>query len=415
MNNINLIVFDIGETLMEYKNMPNVWIDFYLDAFINVRQKLNLNLSDKDISLSVEKLKFYNPRVNYRETDYPSETIFNDVTAHWKCRFTVSDVIGAFFSSIKLTPYIYPETIEVLEKLKSENIKIAVLTDVPTGMPDELHKSYFKELLKYFDMYVSSVSCGYRKPNPKGLQDIAGYFSISADNMIFVGDEEKDIQTAKRFGCASVLIDRYNSNIDFGQNYTIKNLNELINIAQITQKNIEQQLFAYHVVTEKPMRIGQHIIFDENHHNGIWQRVNEKLDIVNDIYNHPEKYGNVELEHHTSVALRELALEKIRLNKYPNYPSRMACLYVSKTIEDAEKWFKYFVSINRPTFQIVKLKVNGNVFYGDAEKCFDGKLTERENLILAEMYWENKNFDKTSIVEILVDGDIEVIKIVNEV
>lgn len=173
-------------------------------------------------------------------------------------------------------------------------------------------------------------------------------------------------------------------------------------------------IYVYHVVTEKPMYVGQRIAFDENRHNGVWQRVNEKIDIVNDIYNNPEKYMNVKLEHHTSVALRELALEKVRLRKYPNYPSRMACLYVSKTLEEAEKWFDYFVSLDRPTLQIVKLKVNGNMFYGDATKCFDGRLTKKENFILAEKYWENKDFDEASIAEMLVDGNIEVVEIVKE-
>lgn len=172
--------------------------------------------------------------------------------------------------------------------------------------------------------------------------------------------------------------------------------------------------YFYHVVTEKPMYVGQHIVFDENHHNGVWQRVAEKLDIVCDIYNNLEKYKDIELEHHTSVALRELALEKVRVEKYPNYPSRMACLYVSKTLEEAEKWFDYFVSLGRPTFQIVKLQVNGNMFYGDAEKCFDGKLSEKENLILAEKYWENEGFNENAIIEMLVDGDNEVIEIVKE-
>ena len=61
------------------------------------------------------------------------------------------------------------------------------------------------------------------------------------------------------------------------------------------------------------MYVGQHIVFDENHHNGVWQRVNEKIDIVCDIYNNPKKYKDIELEHHTSVALRELALEQVRV------------------------------------------------------------------------------------------------------
>lgn len=170
--------------------------------------------------------------------------------------------------------------------------------------------------------------------------------------------------------------------------------------------------YFYHVVTEKPMYVGQHIVFDENHHNGVWQRVNEKIDIVCDIYNNPKKYKDIELEHHTSVALRELALEQVRVEKYPNYPSRMACLYVSKTLEEAEKWLDYFVSLGRPTFQIVKLQVNGNMFYGDAENCFDGKLSEKGNLILAEKYWKNEDFNESSIIEMLVDGDIEVVEIV---
>lgn len=175
-----------------------------------------------------------------------------------------------------------------------------------------------------------------------------------------------------------------------------------------------KDMFFYHVVIEKPMYVGQHIVFDENHHNGVWQRVNEKLDIVSDIYNNPEKYQDIELEHHTSVALRELALEKVRVEKYSNYPSRMACLYVSKTLQEAEKWFDYFISLGRTTFQIVKLKVNGNVFYGDAEKCFDGKLSKKENLTLAEKYWKNADFNENSNIEILVNGDIEIIEIVKE-
>ena len=89
----------------------------------------------------------------------------------------------------------------------------------------------------------------------------------------------------------------------------------------------------------------------------------------------------------------------------------MACLYVSKTLKEAEKWFDYFIALGRPTFQIVKLKVNGNVFYGDAENCFDARLNEQENLMLAEQYWSNKSFNNNSIIEILVDGDIEVVEI----
>ena len=174
----------------------------------------------------------------------------------------------------------------------------------------------------------------------------------------------------------------------------------------------------YHVVTERPMQVGQHILFDEEHHSGVYFRVMEKKNLVNEIYRFPEKYTGEELEHHTKVALRELALEEIRILEYPNYSSRMSSLYVSKTLEEAEKWFDFFESLGRPTFQIVKVRVNGNVFEGNANRCFDGTVDKEKNLELARAYWKNdaKADEKQHpVVEVLVDGEIEVIDIIKDI
>ena len=86
------------------------------------------------------------------------------------------------------------------------------------------------------------------------------------------------------------------------------------------------------------------------------------------------------------VALRELALEKVRKEKYPQYPSRMASLYVSKSYDEAVRWGKYFARVGCPTYCVAKIKVNGNCYYGDAYKCFDETISEKENLRLAEIY-----------------------------
>ena len=147
------VVFDLGGTLMEYRNMPNVWVDFYASAFAHVRRTLLPALSDDDLAAALQKLRSYNPSVNYREVDYTPEKIFTDVTAGWPGDFQVQDVIRVFFSSMQLEPYIYPETLAVLQKLKADGHVLAALTDVATGMPDELHRSYCKELLPYFDLY----------------------------------------------------------------------------------------------------------------------------------------------------------------------------------------------------------------------------------------------------------------------
>lgn len=174
-------------------------------------------------------------------------------------------------------------------------------------------------------------------------------------------------------------------------------------------------MFAYHVVTERPMALGQSIVFDEEHHSGVYQRVMERAETVKDVYAHPDKYP-LPLEHHLDVAIRELAMEQVRKEKFPEYPSRMACLYVSKTLEESERWAEFFSSIGRPTYAIVKLRVDGHCFVGDACNCFDGTPDVADNLAKAEHYWRNlPNDEGEPIYEMLVDGVLTVEEIVKEI
>ncbi len=169
----------------------------------------------------------------------------------------------------------------------------------------------------------------------------------------------------------------------------------------------------YHVISDTPKHAGQHILLDDRHPNGVHRSVYARFDDASLICRHPDKYDQAALSHEIRVALRELALEKVRKEKYPQFPSRMASLYVSKTYEEAERWAEYFARIGRPTYGIAGVSASGRAYTGDASKCFDGTASEKENLRLAEIYWENgPNEDgRPPIPEILVDGDIEVLEI----
>ena len=171
----------------------------------------------------------------------------------------------------------------------------------------------------------------------------------------------------------------------------------------------------YHVVCDRPLQIGQRIVFDDNNRSGVYQRVMALADTAADVLAHPEKYP-LPLEHHLDVALRELAMEEVRREKYPQYPSRMACLYVSRELEDSRRWGEFFARIGRPTYAIVELKINGRVFTGNACNCFDGTPDKAANLAKADHYWQNlPNEDNEYIYEMLADGDIEVVRIVEEI
>ena len=168
----------------------------------------------------------------------------------------------------------------------------------------------------------------------------------------------------------------------------------------------------YHVVTERPMYLGQEIIFDDNHHSGVYKRIQKEKELVNKLY-----LGyDIKLTDDLKKALREYALEEVRVKYFSNYPSRLSCLYVSKTLEEALFWYNTFIEQGRPTYQIVKVSVDGSSFTGDAWNCFKGTKDKNKNLELAYNYWNNLDNLKGEkpIVETLVDGKIKVIEIIKE-
>ena len=55
-------------------------------------------------------------------------------------------------------------------------------------------------------------------------------FNCNPDEMFYIGDEEKDIVGAESVNMGSILIDRKDNKKDFNQDYTVKNLKEVIDI-----------------------------------------------------------------------------------------------------------------------------------------------------------------------------------------
>ena len=231
---MEVIVFDLGGTLMEYKGMPLSWVDYYENAFETVNIEFDLNLSKEDIQKSCEVLKSKNARVVYREIEYTPHEIFNAVAEHWHKKVDIDAIINSFYNGHELLPVIYDDSINCLELLKQKGIKIAALTDLPTAMPDEFFKKDILDLLEHLDLYVSSLTCGFRKPSKNGLVYIAEHYNVDVANLVLVGDEEKDIKTAKNAGCTSILINRKNDYRNYGQDFSISSLNELQNFIGLT-------------------------------------------------------------------------------------------------------------------------------------------------------------------------------------
>lgn len=227
---IKVVAFDVGHTLVNYNNPLN-WASLYRPALSKVSTNCNLDLSDGMIDHAVKILTKYNTRLNYREIEVTSDTIFSEIMAAWNCEnINIHVVKVAFYSFFQTNAYPFFEAVETLKALKNKGIKIGVLTDVAYGMDNEFALKDLDMLSTYIDLILTSVDVGYRKPNKEGFLKIVRYFDISPNEMIYVGDEEKDITGANSIGAVSVLINRGDTVKAFNQNHTISSLDKLCGI-----------------------------------------------------------------------------------------------------------------------------------------------------------------------------------------
>ena len=203
------IVFDLGGTLMEYEGMPLDWSDYYYRGFKKINENFGIELSDVDIYRSAEILKSYNPRNKYREYEIMPVVLFDEAMAGWSNVPDIRDAIEVFFSGIGLKAKVFDYSKKLIAICKKHCLKVACLTDLPNGMPDSLFRDSIPDIIKLFDLYVSSQTCGFRKPNKAGLEYIAEQFGIDVKDILFVGDEDKDRKTADNAGCSFIHIGEF--------------------------------------------------------------------------------------------------------------------------------------------------------------------------------------------------------------
>ena len=222
------IVFDIGQTLTYYP-VPLNWSKLYRPAFGSVAEKLGIQFTEEEYTHFGEVLTKYNTRINPRDKEYSSDTIFTEILENTTVDMSLmQDIKREFYSYFRVDTNVYPEAEDALMKIKEMGILTATLSDVPYGMDNELALGDIGPLIKYIDLPYTSNDTGYRKPCKEGLLMIAYKLGIDPSEMAFVGDESKDMECARNAGVKAILINRTDEKKDFGQDIVISDLNELI-------------------------------------------------------------------------------------------------------------------------------------------------------------------------------------------
>ena len=233
---IKAVVFDIGQTLIEY-NKPLNWSKSYRPALERAAKACNINLSEMDFQKAVNVLSTYNTRINPREYEVSSNKIFAEIFEKLAVPQSHFELLKSeFYAFFNNETSVFEDIIPVLKQLNANGIVLATLSDVAYGMDNEFALADISEIKDYIQYPVTSNDVGLRKPNTKGLLFLSEKMNIPLSQMVMVGDEEKDIICANNAGVYSVLINRSKELKDFGQMKSIHTMLELPEIVTEDKK-----------------------------------------------------------------------------------------------------------------------------------------------------------------------------------
>ncbi|KIL52590.1 hypothetical protein KP77_06170 [Jeotgalibacillus alimentarius] len=139
-----------------------------------------------------------------------------------------------FISHRKASPFLYEETMEVLDELKAAGYKLVIVTN---GAPSlQLEKLRITpEIVPYFDHIIISGNVGEGKPGQAIFDQALRLSGVKADEVWMVGDNLKtDILGANRAGIHSIWIQHHDETVpgeDDGQpDQIIRRLKEIKNL-----------------------------------------------------------------------------------------------------------------------------------------------------------------------------------------
>lgn len=105
-------------------------------------------------------------------------------------------------SSDKTCPY--DGIIDFLEDLRCKNVKLSVVSNKADNAVRALCDKYFSGL---FDFVVGERENIPRKPAPDSLYEVISLCNVKNDEVIYIGDSEVDIQTARNAGLDYIIVD----------------------------------------------------------------------------------------------------------------------------------------------------------------------------------------------------------------
>ena len=128
----------------------------------------------------------------------------------------------------------YLGMIDLLKNLKSYGIKVNILSNKPHHQTIKVVKHYFKDFS--FDFVYGKKPEFQIKPNPESLNDMIKKLNLAKNEILYVGDTNTDIQTAKNANLTSVgVLWGFRNRLELaneGATFIVENPEEIIDIVK---------------------------------------------------------------------------------------------------------------------------------------------------------------------------------------
>lgn len=213
MRDIRYILFDCMETLVDLRQLPDLrdyafwafdgsgveelWEDFdeFFRYYLLARSDLSARLHENQ-EYEISERFLHLVRLSF--PDLPVSRI-EIITNSLSCNY---------WKYYKETCYIKEDVMAVLPKL-AEKYRLGVVSNfmVRGGIEELLEMN---GISRYFDVVVTSITEGWRKPHPAIYKTALDRLGAKAEETVFVGDDfVNDLVAPGKLGMKPIFLDRY--------------------------------------------------------------------------------------------------------------------------------------------------------------------------------------------------------------
>jgi len=193
--NIEVVLFDFGGVIAEEGFMKG----------LNIIEKAN-GLDEKEF---IQAAFDVNCSTGYILGKASEEVFWNELKEKTGVKGDNADLKAEIFSGFVLRKWM----IDLVKKLKSENIVVGILSD-QTDMIDRLDDQF--DFYRWFDHIFNSYYLGKGKRDISLFDDVALTLKTKPDRKLFVDDDPGHVDRAKRKGWKAIhYVDRKSFEEDF--------------------------------------------------------------------------------------------------------------------------------------------------------------------------------------------------------